>query len=398
MTAVSAREKLSPVVVRLGWVSFFTDAASEMVYPIIPIFLTVTLGAPVAALGVVEGIADGISTGLRALSGWLSDRYRRNKALVLIGYGLAAVTKPLIALANAWGVVAGLRGADRIGKAIRNAPRDVMIADATSPEQRGRAFGYHRAMDTAGAVLGPLIAIAFLLAFGRENLRPLFLIALVPGLAGLALLARIPESTRPAAKDWEPRPLPWRGPYGWFVAVSVLFGLGNSSDAFLLLRAKDAGLSVIGVIAVYALYNVVYAAISYPAGSLSDRIGRLPIFIAGLFVFAAVYAGFGLTDDPVLIWPIYAVYGAYIALTDGIGRALVVDLVDEDVRGKAIGVWQALYGASVLVAGITAGFLWDRISPRAPFFFGSAMALIAAVALVGGAGPVRKRRRSPARS
>ncbi len=378
------REKLPPVVVRLGWVSFFTDAASEMLYPIIPLFLTVTLGAPVAVVGVVEGIADGISTGLRAVSGWMSDRYRRNKLQVIIGYGVAALSKPLIALAPAWGFVAGLRAVDRIGKAIRNAPRDVMIADAASPQMRGRAFGFHRAMDTAGAVLGPLIAIAFLLAFGVERLRPLFLVALVPGLASLALLSRLPESKRPAGAKWEPKPLPWRGGYGKFVAVTMLFGFGNSSDAFLLLRAKNLGLGVIAVIAAYAFYNVVYAALSYPAGALSDRRSRVGIYGVGLVVFAVVYTGFGLVTSPAFLWPLFVVYGAYMALTDGISRAIVVDLVPEDVRGKALGVWQALYGASVLVAGITAGLLWDRVSPRAPFFVGGASAGLAALLLVTG--------------
>ncbi len=307
------RAPLPDVVKRLGWVSFFTDAATEMVYPVIPIFLTVTLGAPVVAVGVTEGLADGISTGLRALSGWLSDRYRRNKLQILIGYGLAAFMKPLIAVANSWGVVAGVRAADRVGKAIRNAPRDVIIADATPPEQRGRAFGFHRAMDSSGAVLGPLIAVAFLLLFGEEDLRPLFAIAFVPGLLAVALLMRVPESKRPAKHEWEPKPLPWRGPYGFFVAVTLLFGIGNSSDAFLLLRAKNVGLSVVAVIAVYALYNVLYAALSYPAGVLSDRIGRAPLFAGGLVVFALVYAGFGSVTRGALVWPLYAIYGVYMA-------------------------------------------------------------------------------------
>ena len=391
MTAARAREPLPDVVKSLGWVSFFTDAATEMVYPVIPIFLTVTLGAPVVAVGVTEGLADGISTGLRAVSGWLSDRYRRNKLQVLIGYGLAAITKPFMALAGAWGTVAALRASDRVGKAIRNAPRDVIIADATPPQQRGRAFGFHRAMDSSGAVLGPLIAVAFLLLFGKDNLRPLFVIAFVPGLLAILLLLRIPESTKPAAHEWEPKPLPWRGPYGFFVAVTLLFGIGNSSDAFLLLRAKNVGLSVVGVIAVYALFNVLYAAISYPAGVLSDRIGRLPLFAGGLVVFALVYAGFGAVHRGVLVWPLYAVYGVYMALTDGIGRALVVDHVPDDVRGKAIGVWQALYGAAVLVSVVIAGVLWDRVSPSAPFYFGAATAIAAAALLIAGRPALRTR-------
>jgi MFS family permease len=253
-------------------------------------------------------------------------------------------------------------------------------------------------MDTAGAVLGPLIAIAFLLAFGQQRLRPLFIIALVPGLASLVLLARLPESTRPAAQRWEPEKLPWRGRYGWFVAVTMLFGIGNSSDAFLLLRANNLGLGFIAVIAAYALYNTLYAALSYPAGALSDRRSRYGIFAVGLVIFAVVYTAFGIVDSPGWAWPLFAVYGAYIALTDGISRAIIVDLVPETVRGKAIGVWQALYGASVLVSGITAGLLWDRVSPRAPFFLGGATALLAAIVLIAGLAAPGIRRSSPVRS
>ena len=382
MSTQPKREKLSPVVISLGWVSFFTDAATEMIYPVIPLFLTVTLGAPVAAVGVTEGLADGISTGMRAISGYLSDRTRRNKVLVLLGYGIAAITKPLMGLASAWGVVAGLRGIDRVGKAIRSAPRDVIIADATPEGQRGRAFGFHRAMDSSGAVLGPLIAIGFLLIFGRDNLRPLFFIAFIPGVLAILLLTRIPESRRPAKHDWAPTPLPWRGRYGWFVAGTFLFGLGNSSDAFLLLRAKNLGLSVLAVIGAFAAFNAIYAAVSYPAGSLSDRMDRFTLFAGGLIVFAVVYAGFGFAKDAWLVWPLYMVYGVYMAFTDGIGRAIVVDLVPSEVRGKAIGVWQALYGVAVLGAGLLAGLLWETVSPRTPFFVGAVLSVVAVPVLL----------------
>ncbi|MDQ1394810.1 MAG: hypothetical protein QOG64_69 [Acidimicrobiaceae bacterium] len=368
---------MPPVVRRLGWVSFCTDAASELLYPLIPIFLTVTLGAPVAVVGLIEGLADGVATGLKAIAGVLADRFRRHRLMVGIGYTLSALSKPLLAVAPGWGAVAGLRVSDRVGKGIRGAPRDAMIADAVDAEDRGRAFGFHRMMDTAGAVLGPLLALGALAVFGSKHLRPIFLVALVPGLASIALLVKLPKSDRAVGSRWEKQPLPWRSRFGGFVAVTALFSLGNSSDAFLLLRAKDLGLSTTQVILAYALYNLIYAAVSLPAGSRSDRMGRERIYGAGLIAFAAVYAGFALATDGWQVWPLMVVYGTYMALTDGIGRALVVDLVPEGVRGKALGVTQAVTGGGVLVAGISAGLLWDGISPAVPFAVGAVLAVAA---------------------
>jgi len=381
---VGDHASLSPVVVRLGWVSFFTDAASEMLYPLVPIFLTVTLGAPVVALGLVEGLADGVASGLKAVAGVIADRYRHHKRLVAVGYGLSAVSKPLLALAPNWGVVAGLRVSDRIGKGVRGVPRDVMIDEATPPAQRGRAFGFHRAMDTAGAVVGPLIALAALAIVGRDRLRPVFIIAIVPGIASLLLIRRLPDSTRAIDRPEQARAaLPWRSRFGWLIVVLIVFGLGNSSDAFLLLRAKNLGLSASQVILAYALYNLVYAAVSLPAGIRADRIGRSRVFGAGLFVFAGVYAGFGMLhhSSRAGVWPLMAVYGVYMALTDGVGRALALDYVSPELRGRALGATQAVTGASVLVAGITAGLLWDHVSPSAPFLLGAALATAAAVLL-----------------
>jgi MFS family permease len=376
-----ARTPLPPVVKRLGWVSFWNDAAGELLYPIIPLFLTVTLGAPVAAVGIVEGVADGVATGLKAVVGYVADRMRDSRIMVRLGYAAGAVAKPLIGLAPVWPVVAALRVTDRAGKAIRGVPRDVMIAEAVRPEDRGRAFGYHRAMDSAGAIVGPLIAVAGLLVLGRQHLRPLFLFAIVPSIATLYLLRRLPTTERPATK-WESRALPWRGPYGALLVVTAVFSVVNSSDAFLLLRAKNLGLSVLQVILAYALYNVLYTALSYPAGTHSDRIGRVPLFAGGLVVFAAVYLGFALAGSSTPVWPLLAVYGTYMALTDGISRALVVDLVPDNVRGKALGIHQAVTGAGVLVAGVTAGILWDTVSPAAPFYLGAGGALLAAVLLI----------------
>lgn len=396
-TPLSRRFRLSPLVVRLGWVSFFTDAASEMLYPLIPLFLTVTLGAPVAAVGLVEGLADGLSTGLRAVSGVIADRFRHHRLMIALGYGLSALSKPLLALAPNWGVVAALRSSDRVGKGVRGVPRDVMIAEAVPAEERGRAFGFHRMMDTAGAVVGPLIALGALLWFGESHLRPVFLIALVPGVAALWLLRALPPSEAdPHARTWEPGTLPWRSRFGWYVLVLLVFGIGNSSDAFLLLRAKNLGLSPALVILAYALYNLVYALVSFPAGVRADRMDKTRLFGAGLVVFSVVYLGFGLARSSAVVWPLFAVYGVYMAFTDGIGRALVVDLVPDNVRGRALGVTQAVSGASVLVAGVTAGILWDAVSPATPFFVGALLAGVAAamLAAVSSVGRPARRARS----
>ena len=381
MATTEPRSRIPPLVWRLGWVSLCTDAASELLYPLIPIFLTVTLGAPVIALGVVEGLADGVATGLKAAAGYVSDRVREHRRMVQAGYALSALSKPLLAVAPNWGIVAGLRVSDRVGKAVRGVPRDLMVAEAVPAEDRGRAFGFHRAMDTTGAVIGPLLALAALAFFGQNHLRPVFLVALFPGLASLWLLRALPRTERPSGKAWEREPLPWRGPYGGVILVTILFSLGNSSDAFLLLRAHDVGLSTSAVVLAYALYNCVYAALSLPAGIRSDRVGRVRLFGGGLVVFAAVYLGFGLIHTGTLVWPLMAVYGAYMALTDGVVRALVVDLAPDSVRGKALGLHQAITGAGVLVAGITAGVLWDKVSHRTPFFVGAVLAGAAALLL-----------------
>jgi MFS family permease len=370
---------LPPLVRRLGWISFFTDAATEMLYPLIPIFLTVTLGAPVAVLGLIEGVADGLSTGLKAVAGYISDRVHRNRLLVSIGYTVSAFSKPLLALAPGWWFVALTRVTDRLGKAVRGVPRDVMIADAVHADQRGRAFGLHRTMDTAGAVVGPLVAAGALLVLGQNNLRPIFLLAFIPGMATVALLTRLPRNDRPAgaAPLTGASRLPWRSRFGGYAAVLALFSLVNSSDTFLLLRAKNLGLSTIQVILAYALYNLTYALGSLPAGIRADRLGRLRVFRSGLFVFALVYAGFALAPGAWAVWPLLAVYGLYMALTDGVGRAVVLDMVPDDMRGRAMGVTQAVTGAGVLIAGITAGVLWDAVSPAAPFVLGAVGGVVA---------------------
>lgn len=373
---------------RLGWISFFTDTASEMLYPLVPIFLTTTLGAPVAVLGLIEGIADGLATGLKAVAGYVADRLRRNRLLVVLGYSVSSLAKPALALAPGWGAVLGLRTLDRVGKAFRGVPRDLMIADAVSEDQRGRAFGLHRAMDTAGAVLGPLLAFAALAVVAGGDLRPVFLLAAVPGVATLTLLSRLPpDDTAPRVVD-RSGTLPWRSPFGTYFVALIVFSIGNSSDVFLILRAQDLGLSHPQVVLAYALYNAIYAGTSLRAGTLADRLGKARVFRWGLGVFALVYVGFAVAPSAAWVWPLFAVYGLYMALTDGVGRALVVDLVPSSARGRALGVTQAASGGAVLVAGLGAGVLWQVVGAAAPFVLGAVLATVAwgVLGVAGGAG------------
>ncbi|MEX0801001.1 MAG: MFS transporter [Dehalococcoidia bacterium] len=370
-----------PVFV-LGVVSFLTDVSSEMVYPLVPLFLTSVLGAPLAAVGLIEGLAEGAGAMFKTLGGWASDRLRMRRPLVVAGYALSAAAKPLLAAASAWPMVMAVRFADRTGKGIRTAPRDALVADATPPELRGRAFGFHRSADTLGAVVGPAVALGLLAAFD-DNFRLIFLVALAPALAGVALLALVRE--RPPAPPAETPHRSWQGlgpGFYLFLAISLLFALGNSSDAFLLLRAKDLGLGNSEVVLSYVLFNCVYALGAMPAGVVSDRLGRCGVIAGGFGVFAAVYLGLALAGSSTPVWPLFAVYGLHMALTEGVGRAFVADFVPSDRRATALGVYQGALGAMILVSSVIAGTLWDLVDPAAPFVLGGATASAALIGML----------------
>lgn len=382
-------------ILTLGLVSFFTDVSSEMIYPLIPRFLTVTLGVPVAVLGLIEGIAEGTASLLKTPSGWLSDRLGRRRPLVFAGYGLSALGKLLLAVAMGWPLALVARFVDRAGKGLRTAPRDALIADLTEPAYRGKAFGLHRAMDTAGAVAGPLAAYGLLVLF-QEDLRRLFLIAILPAVVGLLLVR--------AVREPGPRPMPAQGSaarepaasgsLGWqfkaFVLVNLVFALGNSSDAFLLLRAADRGLGTGAVVLAYVLYNGVYSLLSTPAGVLSDRLGRRSVMLAGFVLFALVYLGFAAAPGAGAVWGLFALYGLYMAMTEGVGRALASDLAPPGALGRALGLYHTGIGVMALLASIMAGLLWEQVGRAAPFYLGGATAALAALlllALVRGGAP-----------
>jgi len=354
----------------LSAVSFLQDTASELIYPILPIFITVVLGAPAAVLGSIEGLADGISAIVSPFAGRAADRMGR-KPLITAGYGLGALGKLLIALATVWPTVLVARCADRFGKGLRGSPRDALIADGVAQAQRGKAFGFHRAMDTFGAVVGPLIGLVAYEALDHQ-IRPLLWVAVIPAVLSVALVAFVHDpkrdqfkvQSREAAEIRHPvrtnpatlAPLP--PAFRRVVAVLTVFSLVNFPDALLLLRLHSIGFSVAMTILAYATYNVVYAIFSYPAGALSDRLSRPRIYAVGLAFFSLGYIGLGLATNIALAWVILCAYGMFAACTDGVGKAWVSSLVGPVQQGRAQGVYQGFTGIAIVVAGVWAGLVW----------------------------------------
>lgn len=357
---MSRRRPLPRNVVVLSWVSFFQDAASELLYPVLPLFLIGPLGAPVAIVGLIEGIAEGTASISKAISGRLAD-LRDRKPLIAGGYGISSVSKLVIGFATGWPLVLLARFTDRVGKGVRTSPRDALIAAEVAPEERGRAFGFHRAADTAGAVVGPLLGLG-LYELLDHRIRPLFFVAFVPAVVSVALIGLVrehsPETAAPRARVIEPASaLPRR--YWRTVTFLAIFGLVNFSDALLLVRAKELGLGFVGVVSAYVLYNVAYAGLSYPAGVVSDRVPRHLVFACGLAIFAVAYTGLGVVTTSAWVWLLLPLYGGYTALTDGVGKAWVADLLPASQTGTGLGLYQGIAGGGAVVAGIWAGLAWN---------------------------------------
>ena len=383
--ADSSRPKLGRNVMALAAVSFLTDVSSEMIYPLLPVFLTSVLGANASFIGAIEGAAETTAALLKLASGWWSDRVRKRKPLVLLGYAIASTMRPLVAIATSAVQVLGIRVADRVGKGIRNAPRDALISESVDPSIRGRAFGFHRAADHAGGVLGPLIAFAVLTRHLAE-IRTVFWLAAIPGvLSVLVVIFAVRDVPRSTASPSAPPP-DLRQPLGarfWRVlGVIFLFTLGNSTDAFLLLRASQLGVPVALAPVLWAALHVVKSASSTPGGALSDRIGRRPTLIMGWALYAAVYLGFGIAHSAWEAWALFGVYGIFFGLTEGSERALIADMVALERRGTAFGWYNLAIGLGALPASLLFGYVWDHAGPPTAFAMGAALALAASIAMI----------------
>ncbi len=380
---------LSGNVLLLGIVSFFNDAASEMIYPLLPVFLTAVLGAGPAALGVIEGIAESTASFLKLASGFISDRVHRRKGWVVGGYLLSNAARPLIGLAVSWPGVLALRFIDRIGKGVRTSPRDALIAESTPPEYRGKAFGFHRAADHAGAVVGPLLA-ALLIAFFQLDLKTVFILSVIPGLLTVAVLSagvkETPMEARPAARHeplrirraWREMPQTLRR----FAMILFLFTLGNSTDAFLLLKAQQLGVSVALIPVLWTVLHIVKMGSSLPGGMASDRLGRKGVIVTGWMVYALTYAGFIFADSTWQAWALFMIYGLYFGLSEGAEKALIADLAPEHLRGSAFGLYHLMIGIGALPASLLFGWVWQVYGDAAAFGMGASLALAAGLLLM----------------
>ena len=388
---------VSPNVFFLGIVSFLNDISSEMIFTLIPLFLSNVLGVTTTVIGLIGGLSESTDALFRIFSGWFSDRIGRRKSLAVAGYTVSTIAKPFMYLASTWGVVLGVRFGDRVGKGIRTSSRDALLADSAPPEERGRSFGFHRALDTSGAVTGLIIAavvVYFVQGGGFElSLKTyhwLVLIGIVPAVVAVLILLRfvkerrrriLPESHRPGfnlvklAAGFDTR-------FKLFLVIMTLFTLGNSSDFFVVLRAQNMGFSVFHIVLMLILFNATYAAVALPAGKISDRLGRRRVISMGWGVYALIYLGFALAGEAWQVWLLFAGYGIYYGIVEGVARAFVADLVPAEKRGTAYGLYHGVVGLTLLPASLIAGWLWQAYSPEAPFFFGAGMAAIATIGML----------------
>ena len=385
---------LNPNVFFLGLVSFLTDVSSEMIFTLLPLFLSNVLHAPTTVIGLIEGAAESIASLLRIFSGWLSDRLGKRKFLTILGYGLSTFAKPFMYIATTWDIAFGVRFSDRVGKGIRTAPRDALVADSLTPEQRGKGFGIHRAMDTFGAAVGIISAVVVVSmcqgenwALARGTYQQLVLIGIIPAVVALFIFFFVREPKRETLRDTS-SPAKRGGllsgfdkRFKIFLGIIFLFTLGNSSDAFLILRAQNLGNPVLYILLMLVLFNFVYASVSTPAGILSDKLGRKRVILVGWLIYTLVYLGFALSSASWQLWLLFALYGVYYGLAEGVLRAFVADLVPIEKRGTAYGLFHGVVGITLLPASLIAGWLWQSVNPATPFLFGAGLAFLAMLGL-----------------
>jgi MFS family permease len=365
-----------------GLVSFFMDISSEMIYPLVPLFLTSVLGVNKSVIGLIEGVAESTASLLKVFSGWVSDRIGRRKGLMIIGYGISVLSRPIIATANIWQQVFASRFTDRLGKGIRTAPRDAIIAESTKPTHLARAFSFHRSMDTMGAVVGPALAIFFLGMF-NNNYRKIFWLSMAPGIIAVLVIIVFIREKRKNLPSHAERPRLTLKHFSWkakfFIIIATLFALGNSSDVFLILRAGQVGVPTLMIPAVYLLFNLVYSLSAIPAGIAADKFGRKRVILLGFVLFAVLYYGFAVAETSAAIWALFGLYGLFMGLTEGIQKAFLAAIIPQDFKATAFGVYGTCVGMAMLPASLIGGLLWDHVSPSATFYFGSITATLAAV-------------------
>ncbi len=386
--ATGWRRGLTRNVVILGFVSLLNDGASEMIYPLLPAFLTAVLGAGPEALGVIEGVAEATASLLRLYSGYVSDRLKRRKGWIVAGYSISNAIRPIIAFSTSWIHVLALRFADRVGKGLRTSPRDAIIADSTPAEFRGKAYGFHRAMDHGGAIIGPLLATALLLVF-HDNIKTIFLLSFIPGLLAVLMLlfglaerkSEGPRTAQAATFNFRTAWAEMSMDFRKYLGIILVFALGNSTDAFLLLRAQQLGVPVTLLPTIWVVLHIVKMGFSIPGGIVSDRIGRKKVIIAGWFVYALVYAGFGLASQHWHAWALFALYGIYFGLTEGVEKALVADFAPSYLRGSAFGLYHLTVGIGAFPASLLFGLVWEKLGSTAAFGMGAALALLASMML-----------------
>jgi len=370
-------------IIILGITSLLTDISTEMVYPLIPLYLVSQLGATPGIVGIIEGIAESLASLLKLYSGHISDKFGKRKPLAIFGYSFSGIGKILIYFAGAWPMVLMGRIADRFGKGIRTAPRDALIAESTQPHNLGRAFGLHRAMDTAGAAAGVIIAYIIITRY-QGTIKPIFLWSLIPAALGVIMLffvrekkSRIIPEARKLSLNFKSLPARLQ----WFLVVVFIFALGNSSNQFLLLRAHDLGYDTPAVLLLYLLFNLVYSLFSFPAGRLSDKIGRRALLVSGYLFYGLVYFGFAFAGKSSALWLLFGLYGMYYAMTEGVEKALIADLCPSDKKATFMGLHATLVGIGLLPASLLTGWLWTYFGPKAAFITGGCLGLTATLAM-----------------
>ncbi len=368
-----------------GVVSLFMDVSSEMIYPLVPLFLAGVLGVNKSMIGLIEGIAESTASVLKAYSGWLSDRLGRRKSLMLLGYGISTLSRPIIALAGGWPQVLASRFVDRLGKGMRTAPRDAIIAESSEEATLARSFSFHRSMDTMGAVAGPAFALLLLQRQG-SSYQTVFFLSMIPAIIAVLIIAAfIREKGRPARVAGVRPKLTFRH-FDWkarlFIVIAAIFALGNSSDAFLILRAGQLGIPTMMIPALYLMFNLIYAFSAIPAGIAADRFGKKRFILIGFVLFAGLYLGFAVAKTSTQIWVLFALYGIFMGLTEGVQKAFLATIIPREFKATAFGAYATATGLATLPASVIAGLLWDRVSPSATFCFGAAAAALSALLFI----------------